>query len=108
MDRSSSRFFAYDGYPFNDAEELNMLIYPIEWHRRVNKQWLARMARIPFRPFLYQSNENEKCAETKGCLNHVKPTAPIRSRFRPPNLIEHDWVCSSCEKKWTTSIRISS
>lgn len=35
--------------------------------------------------------------------NADAPTAPIRSRYREPRRIEHDWRCSACGNEWTTS-----
>jgi transposase-like protein len=38
--------------------------------------------------------------------NADAPTAPIRSRYREPRRIEHDWRCSACGNEWTASTQV--
>jgi hypothetical protein len=41
-----------------------------------------------------------------GRCNADPPTAPIRSRYRDPRMVEHDWCCNACGNEWTTSTQV--
>lgn len=87
-----------------------MLIYPIEWHRRINRQWLMRQENAPVQKYFghLTKKSNSKSGHACSCGEYSAPTAPDKSRFRAPNIIEHDWTCSVCDKRWTTNTRILS
>jgi hypothetical protein len=84
-----------------------MVSYPIEWHRKVTRNWLARSARETAKPAVIAENSDDDfSACCPGC--NAGPIAPIRSRYRGPGWVEHVWVCNTCSEEWTTSLQVAS
>ncbi len=85
-----------------------MVSYPIEWHRKVSRQWLARSARETAHPAVIAENSDDDfSAHCPGC-NAGPPIAPIRSGYRGPGWVEHVWVCNTCSEEWMTSLQVAS
>ena len=84
-----------------------MIVYPIEWHRKVLGKSQARSAQQSAVAALTLPDDSANGARCPGC-NATGPTAPVRSRYRAARWIEHVWLCSTCGHEWTTSLQVPS
>src|SRR5260370_36933116 len=75
------------------------VIYPLEFHRRSERQWRHRVKAST------RSGDN-KTSTIRGnecCPNCCLPAAkPFVSRYLPGSVVEHHWECKTCEFSWTT------
>jgi hypothetical protein len=84
-----------------------MLVYPIEWHRKVRRRWRMRSAEqtdFVVRSFTENGIDDDRCARCKAS----RPVSPIRSRYRGPGWVEHDWRCTVCRNEWTSTMQVPS
>ena len=81
-----------------------MIVYPIEWHRKVHRKSQARSARQSAVAALTLRDDSANGARCPGC-NATGPTAQVRLRYRDAR---HVWLCSTCGHEWTTSLQVPS
>lgn len=83
-----------------------MLIYPISWHRKGEHRPRGPSRTVlPPIPFGRSAEDNRRTCPRCGADG---PTAPVRSRYRVPGEVEHDWVCGTCSCTWTTVVDVPS
>jgi len=76
-----------------------VVVYPLEFHRRTNRQWRHRVEAATRSPESdAPPNRGNEC-----CPNCCLPVAkPLVSRYLPGCIVEHHWVCKTCEFGWTS------
>jgi hypothetical protein len=74
-----------------------MVVYPLEFHRRSERQWNHR-AKANTRAEDDKAKSHGEC-----CPNCCLPVArPFVSRYLPACVIEHHWLCKTCDFSWTS------
>src|SRR5260370_16915634 len=75
------------------------VIYPLEFHRRSERQWRHRVKAST-------RSGDDKASTIRGnecCPNCCLPAAkPFVSRYLPGSVVEHLWECKTCEFICTT------
>jgi hypothetical protein len=77
-----------------------VVLYPLQFHRRADWQWKARVRAV------VRSAARDASAANRGnecCPSCRLPAArPFVSSYLPGSVVEHHWLCRSCELKWTS------
>jgi hypothetical protein len=75
------------------------VLYPLEFYRRSDREWKSRVT-ASARP------EDDTAAANRGnecCPNCCLPVArPFVSSYLHGCVVEHHWLCKTCEVSWTT------
>jgi transposase-like protein len=76
-----------------------MVVYPLEFYRSSELQWKRRVKAAA------QSQRDEPSTNrgNETCPNCRLPvSAPFVSEYRSGCVVEHHWLCRSCDFHWTT------
>jgi hypothetical protein len=75
------------------------VLYPLEFYRRSEQEWKSRVTAST-------QPEDEAAAANRGdecCPNCCLPAGkPFVSRYLHGLVVEHRWLCKTCEVSWTT------
>ena len=75
-----------------------MVVYPLEFHRSSELQWKRRVkAAAQSRRDEPSTNRSESCPNCR-----LPVSAPFVSEYRSGCVVEHHWLCQSCDFHWTT------
>jgi hypothetical protein len=78
--------------------ETEMVIYPLEFYRRSERRWKHRVKAST-------RSQHDDAPTDRGneyCPNCCLPVArPFVSRFLAGTVVEHHWLCKTCEFSWT-------
>jgi hypothetical protein len=79
--------------------ETAMVIYPLEFYRHRERQRKHRV-KAPTRS---QRDDAPTNRGNECCPNCCLPAArPLVSRYFPECVVEHHWLCKTCEFSWTS------
>jgi hypothetical protein len=75
------------------------VLYPLEFYRRSEQRWKSRVTA--------SARPDDDAAAANGdngcCPNCCLPVAkPFVSRYLHGCIVEHHWLCKTCEVSWTT------
>ena len=77
------------------------VLYPLEFYRRSEQQWKSRVTAStrPEDDTTAANRDNECCPNC--CLPAAKP---LVSRYLHGCVVEHHWLCKTCEFSWTSRL----